>query len=208
MLPRRPGQHYRNFISYIQGQTSTHNIGYWRQYLENVVPCYFPALIQGSNRRAGSGAIDILFDAFQLHAFRQQYGLSVYSVLQTAWALLLSTFIGENQVYFGYSASVREIPVHEMQHAVGPYIGVLICQVGFSPAESISDVLRRVHNDFVNSLSHQHTCSLAETVWEASVQQRDIFTKRPVRNVEQQRFKLRNITMDDPSEVRMILNMQ
>jgi non-ribosomal peptide synthase protein (TIGR01720 family) len=214
MLPRGPGPLYRNFISYIQGQNATIGIEYWRQYVKNVIPCYFPVLDQGINRQTGSGTIDVALDAFRLRTFCQQCGVSIYNVLRTAWALLLSSYLGEDDVCFGCIGSGREIPIPDVQDAVGPYISMLICRVRFNPTESISKVLHRVHNDFLSSLPYQHACNLAEIQHELRMRGKPLFNsgisvqKWQTESWKSGTFKFRDVKWEDPSEVRINLNIR
>lgn len=213
MLSRSPGKLYKSFISYIQGRETAQGIKHWREYTKDIVPCHFPPMGRGSDQQAASGTVNTSFDAFQLRVFCRIYGVSIHSVLQTAWALVLRAYIGQNEVCFGYITSGRDIPIYQANDAVGPYISMLICRVGFRPSESISDVLRRAHDSFVSGLSHQHSCFLAQIQHELKVS-KHLFNsgmslqKAPIELWQSSNLKIQDIRLEDPSEVRKILDRQ
>lgn len=101
------------------------------------------------------------FSHLDLVSFCKTHSVTLSNVFQTAWGILLSAFVGSEDICFGYLTSGREIPVFGIEDAVGPFINMLICRMTLDKNMSSIDLLRTAQSDYLNSLTHQH-CSLAE----------------------------------------------
>ena len=185
-----------DFLEYILDSTRRQqSLEYWKQYLTGSEPCFFPTLIdtkavvhKGQSSSSPAGRSDgSLLSHGEMDTQRQQRGhtmipldatgsdiqaalqklqVTISSLFQTVWALVLRSYTGGCQSVFGYLASGRDAPVNGIEDAIGPFISMLVCRVDFTGGQRgketlIKDVMASVQDASANSLSNQGV-SLAE----------------------------------------------
>ena len=162
----KDGPLYSDYISYLRGQPQDISLEYWKSYLSGSEICSFPVLNDGQivdkqlhSLRLDFGNLSVL----DLQAFCNAQGITLSNIFHTAWALTLNSYVGSQDVTFGYLTSARDsqnIPL--VDEIVGPMINTLVCRVKFNKeSQRLLDVLRDVQQDYMDTLPHRHT-SLAE----------------------------------------------
>ena len=82
-------------------------------YLEGFEPCHFPILLDGAPDHEGNyqeTTIKLDVNDSNLDDFCSQHRLTPCSVLQTAWAVVVSCYAGVGDISFAYSANVGDLP--------------------------------------------------------------------------------------------------
>ena len=158
------GPRYGAYISYLEKQSVEQAIDYWKQYLTNVEPCHFPVLgdvVPEKQRQHKMVQVNI-GEATVLYKFCRDQGITLASLLQTVWALVLRCYTGaDHQVCFGYLTSGRDAPVPDIEETAGLFINMLVCRVSIDNTMPLIQTVRKVQDDFLRGLPYQH-CSLAE----------------------------------------------
>lgn len=153
---------YRDYVAHLQRGRILQHLNYWKEYLTGVEPCYLPSRTGGATAPKTLRALDwSISHVAELQAFCIERGATLSNVLQLAWALVLQAYTGLDDVLFGYLVASRDIPVREIDQAVGVYINMLVCRVRLGPSASLGDVLKTVQEDLAASMSHKHV-SLAD----------------------------------------------
>nr|WP_274378029.1 non-ribosomal peptide synthetase [Gordonia neofelifaecis] len=83
-------------------------------------------------------------------------GATVSTVLQFAWAVLMSRYTGNRVVTFGETVSGRPADLDGVESMVGLFINTLPVVVDVDPAAPALDVLASLQADKVKVLDHQH----------------------------------------------------
>lgn len=83
-------------------------------------------------------------------------GVTVATVMQFAWAVLLSRMTGSRVVVFGETVSGRPADLPGVETMVGLFINTLPSVVDVDPASTIVEVLRRLQSSKVAVMDHQH----------------------------------------------------
>ena len=78
----------------------------------------------------------------RLMEFARQNGLTLSTVVQAAWALLINRCSGSNKIIYGVTVSGRSEALEESSAAVGAYINTLPVCLEIDGTESLSDWLR------------------------------------------------------------------
>jgi hypothetical protein len=163
---REDGPAYSDYISYLMNQPQDTSLAFWKSYLGGSEVCSFPVLNDGkvvekklNNIRVDFGSLSIL----DLQTFCNFHGITLSNIFHTAWALTLSSYIGSNDVTFGYLTSARDSQdIDRVQEMVGPIINTLVCRVNLTDgARCLLDVLRDVQKDYMDAIPHRHI-ALAE----------------------------------------------
>ena len=154
---------FSNYIAHLQSVSSSQGIDYWKDYLEDVRPCHFPALVDGVEARQKRHETYTLSmpNRRKLQDFCDSSGVTLATLLQLVWALVIRCYSGADEVCFGFLTSGRDVPVENIEDVVGPFINMLICRLTLDASLQLSEALDNVQLNFMNSLVHQ-TCSLGE----------------------------------------------
>jgi amino acid adenylation domain-containing protein/non-ribosomal peptide synthase protein (TIGR01720 family) len=83
-------------------------------------------------------------------------GVTVNTVMQTAWALLLSRLTGREDVVFGASVSGRPPEVEDIERMVGLFINTIPVRVAFDAAGSVAETIRGLGERQAALMAHQH----------------------------------------------------
>ncbi|MFC8792457.1 amino acid adenylation domain-containing protein [Streptomyces cinereoruber] len=92
----------------------------------------------------------------ELTARARREGLTLSTVLNGAWALLLGGLTGSRDVVFGTTVSGRTTEVEGLDAAVGLFVNTVPVRVRPRPEEPLAELLRRVQDDHAALLDHQH----------------------------------------------------
>jgi amino acid adenylation domain-containing protein len=85
----------------------------------------------------------------KLQSISQQYHITLSSIFQSAWALLLSRYSGEQDIVFGVTVSGRNINLPEVENMVGLLINTLPLRLQVLPSEKIISWLERTQQSML-----------------------------------------------------------
>jgi amino acid adenylation domain-containing protein len=164
-IEQPPAPLYSDYVSYLASQPIQVALEYWQRYLAGVRPCMFPT-IQGVDHsisdinKTSMPTTQIAFVDFhrgtELQSLCAKYGITVSNMIQTVWSIVLRSFVGCDEVCFGYVVSGRDVPLANVEQAIGTYIGQLPCRIHIQDKDSVIEVAQKLQDDFFNGLSHQH----------------------------------------------------
>ncbi|KAL4734758.1 hypothetical protein BDV11DRAFT_174477 [Aspergillus similis] len=172
-----PAPLYGDYISYLQELQEGRNgaLAYWEKYLENLEPCYFPSINEQALGSRTPQSLQFNVPGLrQILFFSTRKNVTISSILQTAWALVLRHYTSTEEICFGYLSHGRDIPLDEVDNIVGPMINMMVLRVTLSGDRTLTDILEGTRDDVLNSLPHQHT-SLAEVHHALDLQGRSAF---------------------------------
>lgn len=160
IFPTSPKASYSNYIAFLQNEDKETHLSYWKKRLEGAQPCLFPGSPSASLGHASSTQVTTLVPGIRsslLVAFCRKLNITMFSLVQTAWALVLRTYTGMDDVSFGYVTAGRDLPITHVNEIMGPLINTLICRTRVSDAKTMSGVLKDMQKHFLESLDHQTT---------------------------------------------------
>ncbi|MEV7551149.1 non-ribosomal peptide synthase/polyketide synthase [Amycolatopsis sp. NPDC089917] len=77
----------------------------------------------------------------------RRHGLTVNSVLNAAWGLVLSTMTGRHDVVFGAAVAGRPAAVPDIENTIGLFLNTVPTRVRLDAAESVLDLVRRLQSE-------------------------------------------------------------
>ncbi|MEV0320302.1 amino acid adenylation domain-containing protein [Streptomyces sp. NPDC050658] len=83
-------------------------------------------------------------------------GLTVNTVVQGAWALVLARLVGRTDVVFGATAAGRPAELPRVESMVGLFINTLPVRVDLVAEQSVADMLAGLQERQVALMAHQH----------------------------------------------------
>ncbi len=202
----------KDFVRHVYDDPSRDtSLAYWREYLEGSQPSNLPCLLDKdivateagcSTRKLESTVVHMPLSAEKVSEFCREQEVTVFHIFQVAWALVLNSYLNNDDVCFGYSTSGRDSPVAGIDTAVGTFINTLICRVGTDKSKSVLSLLKEVQAQTTVSLDHQH-CWIADAQEGGKRQFNTIiaFQKAVVLDRKRTTFQVNQISVYDPSEV-------
>ncbi|MER5528768.1 non-ribosomal peptide synthase/polyketide synthase [Streptomyces sp. NPDC002677] len=92
----------------------------------------------------------------RLTARAREHGVTLGTVVQAAWGLLLAGLTGRQDVLFGTTVSGRDAAVDGIESMVGLFINTLPTRLSWAPADTLGAVLERLQREQSALLDHQH----------------------------------------------------
>ncbi|MEA2602872.1 MAG: hypothetical protein QOF89_3864, partial [Acidobacteriota bacterium] len=160
-----PSRPYRDYVTWLARQDAVDAEAFWREALcgfrrptalgrvtaagtNGFLPGH--ATLEGSLPRREMEA---------LKALAQRLRVTLSTVAQAAWALLLSRYSGERDVVFGVTVSGRPAELEGIESTIGLFINTLPLRVGIDPAEPLDRWLGRLQAQSLELRRYEHVSS-------------------------------------------------
>ncbi|MET9608864.1 amino acid adenylation domain-containing protein [Streptomyces sp. NPDC006512] len=156
-LPRTRG--YGEFLAWRARQDDEESARVWAAELDGVEE---PTLLAPRSDGAGEKGVDEIDvglpadEARELARRAAELGVTVNTLVQGAWALLLGQLTGRQDVVFGATVSGRPPAVTDVDSMVGNFINTLPVRVEYAPGDTLAEVLGRLQNRQAGLLEHHH----------------------------------------------------
>ncbi|MBY8863128.1 amino acid adenylation domain-containing protein [Nocardia sp. CA2R105] len=162
MLPRV--ESYRTFLSRLASRDLEASLRVWGRALEGVSE---PTLLAAQPRTAETqdrGRLLVEIDAEhtrRIAARAGELGITVNTLVQAGWGLVLGKLTGRSDVVFGATVSGRPADLPGIESMVGLFINTLPVRVGIDERTTVGEFLRRLQGEQVELLDH-HYVGLAD----------------------------------------------
>jgi amino acid adenylation domain-containing protein len=153
---------YADFIAWLGKQDPVKAEGFFRQLLEGFsAPTPF-GVDRPEEERAGEGFEDQLFaftpeQSQEVAAFARAQGLTVNTLVQGTFAILLSRYSGEDDVLFGATVSGRSAPISGIERMVGLFINAVPVRAKLRPDEPVGAFLSALQVQQADIREFEHT---------------------------------------------------
>jgi amino acid adenylation domain-containing protein len=155
---------FKNYIAWLQQQDMAAAETFWRENLKGLT-APTPLVVDRIPGRALSSVETydeelLVLPATVMSALQslsRQHQLTVNTVLQGAWALLLSRYSGERDVAFGVVVSGRPAEMPGVESMVGLFINNLMTRIEVKPDAPIFTWLKEVQEQQVEVRQYEHS---------------------------------------------------
>ncbi|MEU6647587.1 amino acid adenylation domain-containing protein [Saccharomonospora sp. NPDC046836] len=150
---------FGDFLSWLARQDQDEAARAWAAELDGIDG---PTLLAPDSAGADDGSrgqIDValtLDEARELGLRAAELGITLNCLVQGAWALLLGQLTGRQDVVFGTTVSGRPPAVTGIESMVGMFINTVPVRVGYSPADTVAEVLTRLQRRQAGLVEHHH----------------------------------------------------
>ncbi|WNG58277.1 amino acid adenylation domain-containing protein [Archangium gephyra] len=153
---------YGDYIGWIQGRSLEESERFWRRSLAGFSEPTEPGRGTASPEVPGAGRAtrELRLSAATteaLNAFARQQGLTLNTVVQGAWALLLGHHAGTKDVVFGTTVSGRPPELPGVEGMVGLFINTLPVRVRLTRDEPLVPWLQRLQTWLLEMRQHEHS---------------------------------------------------
>ncbi|MBW4432012.1 MAG: amino acid adenylation domain-containing protein [Pelatocladus maniniholoensis HA4357-MV3] len=146
--PPRP---YQDYIVWLKQQDLSVAENFWRRTLESFTA---PTSLMVDRPQVNGSRVQPTYQEQEIHLSRAttqglqslglQYGLTLSTLIQAAWAILLSRYSGESEVLFGVTLSGRPANLPMVENMVGLFINTLPLRVSIPKSELIIPWLQKL----------------------------------------------------------------
>ncbi|WP_283181065.1 non-ribosomal peptide synthetase [Pseudomonas svalbardensis] len=144
LLPAPTGQ-YRDYLGWLQQQSAAAGEQFWKAAL---APLEAPTLLAEALRppvgTEGSEEYRVALDSRatqRLAEFARQQKVTLNTLLQAAWSLLLQRYTGQDCVVFGATVAGRSAPLPGIEEQLGLFINTLPLVCAIKPDQTVSQWL-------------------------------------------------------------------
>ncbi|WP_282794117.1 non-ribosomal peptide synthetase [Streptomyces sp. CC224B] len=154
-LPRT--RSYGEFLAWHARQDREEAARAWAAEFEGVDE---PTLLApGAEGGDGLGQLEVTLPpgvSDELNRCAAELGVTINTLVQGAWALLLGQLTGRQDLLFGATVSGRPPAVPDVESMVGMFINTLPVRVEYGPGDTVAEVLTRLQSQQANLVEHHH----------------------------------------------------
>jgi amino acid adenylation domain-containing protein len=174
-----PAPRFRDYVAWLQGRDPAAAEAFWRDRLAGfAAPTPLPLDRGGDAVAAEHAAVQLRLegeDARRLHGFVRAQALTLNTLVQGAWALLLSRYAGEKEVVFGATVSGRPAELPRIEEMVGAFINTLPVRVEVPASAPVAGWLAALQRGQAAVEAYEHTPLVAVQGWSELPRDRPLF---------------------------------
>jgi amino acid adenylation domain-containing protein/non-ribosomal peptide synthase protein (TIGR01720 family) len=148
ILPPQPA--YRDYIKWLRQQDYHEAEQFWKQYLKEIPPQGALSTRAAETEEEQQRELDIFLRSETSQALIQvarRYQVTLHTLFQSIWALLLSFYSGKETVVFGSVVSGRPADLPGVEEMVGPFINTIPVRLSIRPDASLADWLSSLREE-------------------------------------------------------------
>ncbi|HEX8935535.1 MAG TPA: condensation domain-containing protein, partial [Pseudonocardiaceae bacterium] len=176
---------FRDYLQWLEEQDRDKAEQHWRAVLsgfDSATPLPYDRPPRQAHRSESTESVEVQLgaqDTTRLHQVAGRNGLTVNTIVQGAWALLLSRYSGQRDVVFGTTVSGRPAELAGVESMIGMFVNTVPTRVQIDDAQNLVPWLQELQAaqidsrrfDFVSLAQVQTYCELpaATTLFESMV---------------------------------------
>ena len=162
---------YRDYIAWLMRQDRVGAEAYWRRYLAGFTE---PTAL-GLDRVGEAEHGEVVYASHQaklppdatavLGEFSRRHQLTINTMVQAAWALLLSRYSSTEDVVYGTVVSGRPAELPGIEAMIGPFINALPVRVRVRPEENLVNWLESIQKDQIELRTYEFSSLMQIQAW-------------------------------------------
>ncbi|KAK2616556.1 hypothetical protein QQS21_000599 [Conoideocrella luteorostrata] len=148
---------FRTFVAYSKSLGSDKQMAYWANVLRDVATSTFPVSDSCKTtclaRSSWKDSLDVTGTAEACSAL----GVTLPTIIQAAWAIMISDFSDTTDVLFGTTVSGRNAPVENIDCIDGPTLATVPIRLTVTSNTRISDFLESVREFFAELIPYEQS---------------------------------------------------
>ena len=161
---------YRDYIAWLKQQDLNRAEKFWREELRGFtapihLECdYVTRSQQGARREERTILLDV-GETCGVADLAKRFRVSMSTIVEGAWALVLSRYSGETDLVFGTTVSGRSAPLEGIESMVGLFINTVPVRVQVRDEESTESFLKRLQATQARSLEYELSPLMEVQAW-------------------------------------------
>jgi len=157
---------YRYYLQWLERQDKQESARYWASYLQGYREMARIPEKQEANSGEGYKSEELYFslsrqETAAMNRLAEKNRLTLNTVIQTIWGILLGRYNGKDDVVFGAVVSGRPAEIPGVESIVGVFMNTVPVRICFKDAGTFAQLLHRVQKNAIESEPH-HYYPLAE----------------------------------------------
>lgn len=156
---------YRDYIAWLVQQDDQATERFWRQELQGLTAPTKLRIDRGVAQGVEGGVYDFSEQRVylseelttQLQQFARQEKMTLNTIVQGAWALLLGQYSDEPRVMFGTTVSGRPAELAGVERMIGMFINTVPMQVEINQSETVVNWLKQIQQKHTDIRQYEYT---------------------------------------------------
>ncbi|WTA23136.1 amino acid adenylation domain-containing protein [Streptomyces sp. NBC_00853] len=156
LAPVTPYRDYLRWLSAVDREAAEQA---WRTYLSGLDQATLVARADPDRQPVTAEVVDLSLDestSDRLRSFARGCGVTLNTVLSTAWAMALAGMTGRDDVVFGATVSGRPADLAGVDRMIGMFMNTLPFRVALRPDEPLRELMVRVQGEHAALLPHHY----------------------------------------------------
>ena len=150
---------YRDYLAWLARQDRASAAVAWREALADIEEGTFLAPVNRRRERAAPEEFHLALSeslTAELKRLARDHGLTLNTLVQGSWAILLGRLTGRDDVVFGITVAGRPPDVIGVERMVGLFINTAPLRVRLPAAQSMITLFKNVQKSHSDLMPHQH----------------------------------------------------
>ncbi|WP_327260475.1 amino acid adenylation domain-containing protein [Streptomyces sp. NBC_01232] len=150
---------YRDYLRWLSAVDRDAAEQAWRTHLSGLDQATLVARADPNRQPVTAEVVDLSLDvdtSDRLRAFARGCGVTLNTVLSTAWAMALAGMTGRDDVVFGATVSGRPADLAGVDQMIGMFMNTLPFRVALRPDEPLRELMVRVQGEHAALLPHHY----------------------------------------------------
>jgi len=162
-LTLEPPRPYRDYIEWVGKHSSKEARSFWQSNLKGfrtptLLPTELPERNDGNGDRNAEYTVPLSPNTTGvLQATARQLQVTLSTLVQAAWTLLLVRQSGSNDVMFGAAFAGRPVELRGAEAIVGPFVNNVPVRLQSDPDTSLREFIKSVHSHLLELSAYQYT---------------------------------------------------
>src|ERR1041384_2719143 len=157
---------FRDYIAWLKQQDMSRAEAYWRKALAGFTTPTRLSLEHTGENGYGEEQVRVSVEqSEQVQRFAREQQVTVNTVVQAAWALLLSRYSGEEDVLFGATVSGRPAGLARVEQMIGLFINSLPVRVRVSGETQVGRWLRELQSQAMELRQYEYSSLVEVQGW-------------------------------------------
>ena len=158
-----PARPYRDYLVWLSNQSAGEAQKFWKENLAgfhepSVLPSELPESGDGYGKRYVERPLRLSAETTaSLQSAARQLQVTLNTLVQSAWALLVSRQSGSSDIVFGAAFNGRPTDIREVESIVGPFVNNVPVRVSVDGSATAGEFVRSVHSRLLKLSPYQFT---------------------------------------------------
>ncbi|WP_157170895.1 non-ribosomal peptide synthetase, partial [Nocardia araoensis] len=155
-----PGRPYRDYLKWLNAQDQNAAETAWARALEGLSePTLLAVSDRGRPHTGAAGEVQVQLSEHRtsaLVAAAHQQEVTLNTLVQAAWGIVLANATGREDVVFGTTVSGRPPQLSGVESMIGLFINTVPVRVRLDHRETLAQLVRRIRTEQAELLDHHH----------------------------------------------------
>lgn len=152
---------YKNYVEWLNNQEMNDSLSFWEQHLEGITsPSSLKEFIQ-KDSKDNKKQVEIstyipINTTRKLELLAKSNRVTLNTIFQAAWTILISKYREEEDVVFGFTVSGRPPGIDHVEHIAGVFINNIPIRIKLHQEQSLKSLLSDIQFENLEVQEHQH----------------------------------------------------